>query len=44
MSEPFVTIDLHGMKQDQAFRVIDRALFTNGWRLSNPLDTRVSQR
>ena len=26
MSEPFVTIDLHGMKQDQAVRVIDRAL------------------
>ena len=26
MSEPFVTIDLHGMKQDQAIRVIGRAL------------------
>lgn len=26
MSEPFVTIDLHGMKQNQAMRVIDRAL------------------
>ena len=26
MSEPFITIDLHGMKQDQASRVIDRAL------------------
>ena len=26
MSEPFITIDLHGMKQDQAIRVIDRAL------------------
>ena len=26
MAEPFVTIDLHGMRQDQAARVIDRAL------------------
>lgn len=30
MSEPFVTIDLHGMKQNQAMRVIDRALITVG--------------
>lgn len=28
MSEPFVTIDLHGMKQRQAMRVIDRTLIT----------------
>ena len=26
MQDPFLTIDLHGMKQDQAARVIDRAL------------------
>ena len=26
MAEPFVTLDLHGMKQDQAARVVDRAL------------------
>jgi DNA-nicking Smr family endonuclease len=26
VNEPFITIDLHGMKQDQAIRVIDRAL------------------
>jgi len=26
MNEPFIAIDLHGMKQDQAIRVIDRAL------------------
>ena len=26
MTDPFVTLDLHGMKQDQAARTIDRAL------------------
>lgn len=26
MNDPFVTLDLHGMRQDQAMRVIDRAL------------------
>lgn len=26
MTDPFVALDMHGMKQDQAARVIDRAL------------------
>lgn len=30
MSEPFVEIDLHGMHQSQAIRVIDRALLYAG--------------
>ena len=26
MSEPFVKIDLHGLRQDEAMKVIDKAL------------------
>ena len=26
MSDPIITLDLHGMRQEQAIRVIDRAL------------------
>ncbi len=30
MNEPFVKIDLHGMTQDQAMKVIDKALASAG--------------
>ena len=30
MNEPFVKIDLHGMTQDQAIRVIDSAIASAG--------------
>lgn len=30
MADPFLTVDLHGMRQDQAIRVIDRALLRAG--------------
>ena len=30
MNDPFLTLDLHGMKQDQAARLIDRALVRAG--------------
>ena len=30
MSEPFVKIDLHGMTQEQAVKVIDRAIASAG--------------
>lgn len=30
MNEPFVTVDLHGLRQDEAVRVIDRALTSAG--------------
>ena len=30
MNEPFVKIDLHGMTQDQAIRVIDKAIASAG--------------
>ena len=40
MSEPFVTIDLHGMKQNQAMRVIDRAL-VHGYHGGDSLKTMI---
>lgn len=30
MSEPFVKIDLHGLRQDEAIKVIDKALAFSG--------------
>ena len=30
MNEPFVKIDLHGMRQDEAMKVIDKALASAG--------------
>ncbi len=30
MNEPFIKIDLHGLRQDEAIRVIDRALASAG--------------
>ena len=30
MSEPFVKVDLHGLRQEEAIRVIDRALASAG--------------
>ena len=30
MNDPFLTLDHHGMKQDQAARLIDRALVRTG--------------
>ncbi len=30
MNEPFVTVDLHGLRQEEAIRVIDRAIAAAG--------------
>lgn len=30
MNEPFVKVDLHGLRQDEAIRVIDRAIASVG--------------
>ncbi len=54
MNEPFFTIDLHGMKQAQAVRVIDRALtrtdgvyqirLINGYHSGDSLKTMIDYR